>query len=171
VDAIQEEIKSMDKIISELLAFAKPTVLSMEDVNLAELIKDTASSVLGNNDAVKFSINSEFAAPVKADAVLLRQAFSNLLVNAAEAMPDGGSITIKLRCIKDKAEIIITDTGCGMTEDIRRKIFLPFYTTKQKGFGLGLALVQKIIISHGGIISAESREGEGSVFVMTLPVV
>lgn len=171
VDAIQEEIKSMDKIISELLAFAKPTILSTEDVDLNQLIKDTAASVLGNNDAVRFSINSDCAAPVKADAVLLRQAFSNLLVNAAEAMPDGGSINIKLRCIKDKAEISITDTGCGMTEDVRRRIFLPFYTTKQKGFGLGLALVQKIIISHGASISAESRQGEGSVFVITLPVV
>ena len=171
VDAILEEVKIMDRIISELLAFAKPTVLSMEDVNLAELIKDTAASVPVNNDAIRISTGFECAAPVKGDAVLLRQAFSNLLVNAAEAMPDGGSINIKLRCIKNKAEISITDTGCGMTEDVRRRIFLPFYTTKQKGFGLGLALVQKIIISHGGSISAESRHGEGSEFVITLPVV
>jgi PAS domain S-box-containing protein len=171
VDAIEEEIKTMDKIISELLAFAKPTVLSMEDLKLAELIKDAAASIPVNNDAIKISIGTECDPPVKGDAVLLRQAFSNILINAAEAMPDGGRINIKLRCIKNKAEVRITDTGCGIPESIIRKIFLPFYTTKQKGFGLGLALVQKIIISHGGIVSAESREGDGSVFVITLPLV
>jgi len=170
VDAIEEEIKSMDKIISELLAFAKPTVLSMEELKLAELVKEAAASISGSNDAIRISIETECDPPVKGDAVLLRQVFSNLLVNAAEAMPDGGSINIKLRCIKNKAEVSIADTGCGIPEGIIKKIFLPFYTTKQKGFGLGLALVQKIIISHGGIVSAESRHGDGSVFVITLPL-
>jgi len=171
VVAIEEEIKSMDKIISELLAFAKPTVLSMEELKLAELIKDTAASIPGSNDAIRISIETECDPPVKGDAVLLKQAFSNLLINAAEAMPDGGRINIKLRCVKNKAEVSIADTGCGIPEGIIKKIFLPFYTTKQKGFGLGLALVQKIIISHGGIVSAESRKGDGSIFVITLPQV
>ena len=85
-------------------------------------------------------------------------------------MPDGGGINIKLRCIKNNAEVRIADTGSGIPESIIKKIFLPFYTTKQKGFGLGLALVQKIIISHGGIVAAESRHGDGSVFVITLPL-
>lgn len=170
VGAIEEEIKSMDKIISELLAFAKPTVLSMEELKLTELIKDAAASIPACNDAIRVSIETECDPPVKGDAVLLRQAFSNLLINAAEAMPDGGGINIKLRCIKNNAEVRIADTGSGIPESIIKKIFLPFYTTKQKGFGLGLALVQKIIISHGGIVAAESRHGDGSVFVITLPL-
>jgi len=171
VEAIEEEIRSMDKIISELLAFAKPTVLSMEELKISEVIRDAAASIAGSNDAIRVSIETECDPSVKADAVLLRQAFSNLLINAAEAMPDGGSVNIKLRCIKNKAEVTIADTGCGIPEGIIKKIFLPFYTTKQKGFGLGLALVQKIIISHGGIVSAESRKEDGSVFVITLPFV
>ncbi|MBI5056774.1 MAG: PAS domain S-box protein [Nitrospirae bacterium] len=170
VNAITEEIKSMDRIISELLAFAKPTVLSREEVDLNELIRETAESVLTGNDAVKFSINSEGPVSIKADMVLLRQALSNLFINAAEAMPGGGSIDADLRLIQNKIEIRIKDSGCGIPEEIRRKIFLPFYTTKQKGFGLGLALVQKIIVSHGGAIEAESKEGDGAVFTITLPL-
>ncbi|RJQ19731.1 MAG: PAS domain S-box protein [Nitrospiraceae bacterium] len=169
VDAIVEEIRLMDRIISELLAFAKPTVLSTEQVDLNELIRETAASVTGGHKGISVSINSDGHVSVKADAVLLRQALSNLFINAVEAMPGGGSIDIRLRCIRNRAEISIRDTGCGIPEDIRRKMFLPFYTTKQGGFGLGLALVQKIVVSHGGGIEADSKEGEGTLFTVTLP--
>ncbi|MBI4849479.1 MAG: PAS domain S-box protein [Nitrospirae bacterium] len=169
VNAITEEIKSMDRIISELLAFAKPTVLSREEVDLNELMKETAANVLAGNDAVRVSVNSEGPLSIKADVVLLRQALSNLFINAVEAMPEGGSIDAGLRLIQNKIEIRIKDSGCGIPEEIRRKIFLPFYTTKQKGFGLGLALVQKIIVSHGGAIEVESKEGDGTTFAIVLP--
>lgn len=169
VDAIVEEIKNMDKIISELLAFAKPTVLHREIVDLQKVINDITGMVIGNNEAVRVSINADTSVLVRADAVLLRQALSNLIINAGEAMPEGGSISVGLRHIRNKAEIIIRDNGCGIPESIRQKIFLPFYTTKPQGIGFGLALVQKIVVSHGGSIEVESREGEGSQFTIILP--
>jgi len=169
VNAIMEEIKNMDKIISELLAFAKPTVLSMEAVDLNKLIKDTVEAVAGDKKAVKVSMKFESAVSIRADAVLLRQALSNLFINAVEAMPQGGNIDIGLRVIQNKAEMSVKDTGCGIPEDIKRKIFLPFYTTKPEGIGFGLALVQKIVISHGGVIEVESKEGAGSLFTITFP--
>ncbi len=84
-------------------------------------------------------------------------------------MPGGGSLEIELAHLQGKAEISIKDTGQGIPENIRQKMFLPFYTTKQKGIGLGLALVQKIIVSHGGSIEVDSREGQGTTFRIILP--
>jgi PAS domain S-box-containing protein len=170
VDAIQAEISSMDRIISELLAFAKPTLLNIEEVDIIEMVKETVAMVIGNNDSIKVSVNVANPVSLKADKVLLRQAMTNLFVNAVEAMPEGGCLEINTSFLHNKAGIIIRDTGPGIPEDVMQKIFLPFYTTKQEGIGLGLALVQKIIVSHGGSIEADSKEGEGTTFIISLPV-
>jgi two-component system sensor histidine kinase AtoS len=169
VDAISAEIDNMNKIISELLAFAKPTVLNTERVDLNRLVEETAASVTGNSNALKVSMNLHETVSINGDEVLLRQALTNLFVNAAEAMPGGGSLEIELNRVRNKAEIRIRDTGHGLPEDIRQKIFLPFFTTKDEGTGFGLALVQKIIVSHGGNIEVESKDGEGTTFRITLP--
>jgi two-component system sensor histidine kinase HydH len=169
VDAIQSEINIMDKIISELLAFAKPTFLNKEQVIINDVIKETVETVSGSHSAVNVTINAAAPVSIKADKVLLRQALTNLFVNAVEAMPEGGRLDIDVSSLHGRAEIIIRDTGAGIPEDVAQKIFLPFYTTKQEGIGLGLALVQKIIVSHGGSIEVESKEGEGSVFRIVLP--
>ena len=169
VDAISAEIDNMNKIISELLAFAKPTVLNTEQVDLNRLVEETAASVTGNSDAVKVLMNLHKPVSINGDEVLLRQALTNLFVNAVEAMPGGGSLEIELNRVRNKAEIRIRDTGNGIPEDIRQKIFLPFFTTKDEGTGFGLALVQKIIVSHGGNIEVESKDGEGTTFRITLP--
>jgi PAS domain S-box-containing protein len=170
VDAIQAEISSMDRIISELLAFAKPTLLNIEEVDIIEMVKETVAMVMGDNDSIKVSVNAANPVSLKADKVLLRQAMTNLFVNAVEAMPEGGCLEINTSFLHNKAGIIIRDTGPGIPEDVMQKIFLPFYTTKQEGIGLGLALVQKIIVSHGGSIEADSKEGEGTTFIISLPV-
>ncbi len=84
-------------------------------------------------------------------------------------MPEGGNIGIELSYLHNKAEITVQDTGLGIPEDLIQKIFLPFYTTKEEGIGLGLALVQKIIVSHGGSIEVDSKVGEGTTFRIILP--
>jgi len=169
VDAISNEIKDMDRTISELLAFARPSVPDLQRVDLYNLIKDTESAVLGDNEKVRVSINAESSVSIRADAGLLRQAMANLIINAAEAMPEGGPIDIELKCAEGRAKIRIRDSGCGIPRDIRQKIFLPFYTTKPQGTGFGLALVQKTVISHGGSIEVESEEGKGATFIINLP--
>ncbi|NOZ68696.1 MAG: PAS domain-containing protein [Deferribacteres bacterium] len=169
MDAIIAEISHMDRIISELLAFAKPSVLNTDRIDLNEMIEETAASVAGGNNAIRVSVKAHSQVTVEADAVLLRQAFANLFINAVEAMPGGGNLDIELSCQNNKAEINIRDTGCGIAEDIKQKIFLPFYSTKENGIGFGLALVQKIIVSHGGSIEVDSTEGRGATFRITLP--
>ncbi|MBI5664849.1 MAG: PAS domain-containing protein [Nitrospirae bacterium] len=169
VDAIQSEIGVMDKIISELLAFAKPTFLNRERLVLNDVIMETVETAAGSHASIDIKINAAGPVSVHADRVLLRQALTNLFVNAVEAMPEGGSLQIDVGSHPDKAEIVIRDTGTGIPEGVVQKIFLPFYTTKQEGTGLGLALVQKIIVSHGGSIEVESKVGKGSVFRIVLP--
>ncbi len=171
MDSIIAEISNMDKIISELLAFAKPTVLNTDRLDLNKMIEETAASVVSGNNSIRVSVNAHRKVDVEADEVLLRQALSNLFINAVEAMPGGGSLDIELLCPNNKVEINIRDTGCGITEDIKQKIFLPFYSTKENGIGFGLALVQKIIISHSGSIEVDSREGQGATFRIILPAV
>ena len=116
----------------------------------------------------------------------MRQAFTNLFQNAVEAMPEGGQLRVSARLARDEGretrdegrgtktdksfvEISVSDTGTGITAEQLKKIFLPFFTTKDRGVGLGLALVHKIILSHGGRIEAESRDGQGTTFRVTLP--
>jgi signal transduction histidine kinase len=170
VDAISAEINNMDKIISELLAFAKPSVLSREPVDLNDLLSNTIASAVSAHEAVKTSIQASETITVQADEVLMRQALSNLFQNAVEAMPDGGSIEIILDKFQSSAQISIKDTGAGIPQNIIQKIFLPFYTTKAQGIGFGLALVQKIIVSHSGTIEVSSKEGEGTTFRIVLPL-
>ncbi len=170
VDEIQSEIERMDRIISDLLDFAKPTFLNAEQVVLNELINETATSIIGSNESIDIVVNCDSPFSIKADTLLLRQAFTNLLVNAIDAMPDGGKIEIGISSLNGKAEISVKDSGAGIPEEVRPKIFLPFFTTKQEGTGLGLALVQKIIVSHSGSIDVASKEGEGAVFRIVLPL-
>ncbi|MCK5286296.1 MAG: GHKL domain-containing protein, partial [Thermodesulfovibrionia bacterium] len=156
--------------ISEFLAFAKPTDLNMTSTNLLNIIEETATIAVGSNQTIKVSIEAEKPVSVRGDEILLRQVFTNLFNNAVDAMPEGGNLNVMLNGFQDKAEVIISDTGNGISEDVKGKIFLPFYTTKEKGVGLGLALVQKIIVSHNGTIEVDSTKGEGTMFRIVLPV-
>ncbi len=171
VDSIVAEINSMDRVISELLAFAKPADLHTERADLNNIINESVETVIAGNDAINISINAPEIIFVRADDVLLRQAISNILINSIDALPSGGNIEIELSRLSDKAKLSIRDNGPGIPEEIVPKIFLPFFTTRQDGVGLGLALVQKIIVGHGGNIEVVSKEGEGTAFLITIPSV
>lgn len=106
--------------------------------------------------------------PVPADAELLHRAISNLVLNAVDAMPQGGALTLRTRDEASRVVIEITDTGAGMTADECDRIFTPYYTTKQHGSGLGLAIVQSVVSDHGGRIRVQSEPGEGTTFVIEL---
>jgi PAS domain S-box-containing protein len=170
VNAILTEIENMDRIISEFLAFAKPTDLFRIPVTLKKMIEETVSTAAGDNEKVEVTVRGDVPEPVMADEIMLRQALTNIFINAYEAMPEGGRLDIDLNCSGGRAEVMIKDTGSGIPENIKHKIFLPFYTSKQKGVGLGLAIVQKVIVSHGGSIDIDSKTGEGTTFRIALPV-
>jgi two-component system NtrC family sensor kinase len=106
---------------------------------------------------------------VLADEGQLRQVFLNLLRNSREAMPGGGQLTVATRPLDGDVEVLVRDTGQGMTEDVRRHLFEPFFTTKEGGTGLGLAVSQQILQAHGGSLSCQSIPGQGTSFVLRLP--
>jgi signal transduction histidine kinase len=107
--------------------------------------------------------------PLMVDPELLHRALSNLVLNAKDAMPEGGVVTLSARKRESKVEIRVSDTGEGMTPEECERLFTPYYTTKQHGTGLGLAIVQSIVADHAGTIAVESSAGDGATFVITLP--
>jgi len=108
--------------------------------------------------------------PVSVDAELMHRALSNLVLNAMDAMPDGGMLTIAAARIEHSARITIADTGHGMTAEECERLFTPYYTTRHEGTGLGLAIVQSVIADHHGTVVVESDPGKGTSFVIDLPV-
>ena len=168
VTAINEEVIVMDRIIADFLTFARPADPVFGKFDLVALIRGRVEAMEESVQSIRITMDTPAELIIRADEVFIRQAISNLLQNALEAMPDGGGI--KIACSLDGESILltITDTGHGIPENIRSKIFLPFYTTKERGTGLGLAIVHKIIVSHGGAISAESSP-LGTTFSIILP--
>jgi signal transduction histidine kinase len=109
---------------------------------------------------------------VSADPELLRRAVSNLVLNAIDAMPNGGELRASAACRKNGAtEIRISDSGSGLTPEECERLFTPYYTTKEYGTGLGLAIVQSVVADHRGKVSVESRPGAGATFIIELPPV
>ncbi|MCE5194246.1 MAG: PAS domain-containing protein [Nitrospiraceae bacterium] len=169
VDAITKEIEIMDRIILDFLSFAKPIEVVPTKINLYEMISSCFFHISTDKKNIDATIDIDKLLNISGDEVLLRQAFTNLIQNAAESMKNGGRLAFRYAQQDKYAEIEISDTGHGIPEGIKDKIFLPFYTTKEKGTGLGLAIVHKIIISHGGTISVESAE-TGTTFRLKLPI-
>ena len=106
--------------------------------------------------------------PIAADPELLHRALSNLVLNAMDAMPQGGTLTVRTRRNDGKLRIEVADTGSGLTPEECERIFTPYYTSKQHGIGLGLAIVQSVVSDHGGTISVKSEPGRGTTFVIEL---
>jgi len=167
---ITSEINGMNRIIGELLTFARPASLNRVKVNIKEMIEACFANVLHATSAEPriTAVLKLDHIEIAVDEVLMRQALTNLIQNAVEAMPNNGTIKIDARK-NNELKIMVHDTGAGIPPENLKKIFLPFYTTKDKGTGLGLALVHKIILSHGGRIEVESREGSGTIFTVILP--
>jgi PAS domain S-box-containing protein len=169
---ITSEINGMNRIIADLLTFARPASLNRVNVNIKDMIEGSVAHVLQATDAgarVKTLVAVDDLV-LSVDEGLMRQAFVNLFQNAVEAMPEGGTLSIETRALDGRSlTLSVTDTGAGIPRDAIKKIFLPFFTTKDRGVGMGLALVHKIVLSHGGRVEVSSREGEGTTFTIILP--
>ena len=165
------EISGMNRIIGDLLTFARPTALNRTAVNMRELIETCVSTVLlaKEADARIATVLELGEGSALVDEVLMRQALGNLVQNALEAMPDGGTLTVRSQRDRELV-IIIKDTGTGVPREQYRKIFLPFFTTKDTGVGMGLALTHKIVTAHGGRVEVESIEGSGTTFTVIMPM-
>jgi PAS domain S-box-containing protein len=173
IRSIGNEIAGMNRIIGDLLTFARPASLNRVRVRIKELLQGCLSSALqasGAGPEIQAGIDVEDI-EASLDEVLMRQAFTNLIQNAIEAMPGGGTVSLQSGKKNNDLVIMIRDTGAGVAPAMVKKIFLPFFTTKDKGVGMGLALAHKVIASHGGRIEVESEEGKGTAFTVILPTV
>jgi two-component system, NtrC family, nitrogen regulation sensor histidine kinase NtrY len=167
------EIANLKKIIRRFSDFSKMPKPELERVDARDLIARVKTLyAAGSEDGPKIELITKFQdepMPLMVDPELLHRALSNLVLNAKDAMPEGGTVTMSARKRESKVEICVSDTGEGMTPEECERLFTPYYTTKQHGTGLGLAIVQSIVADHAGTIAVESREGHGATFVITLP--
>jgi PAS domain S-box-containing protein len=170
IRSIKAEIGGMNRIIGDLLTFARPASLNRVNVSIKELLEGCLANALqasGGEGSITTVLKlDEVKASV--DEVLMRQAFTNLIQNAIEAMPAGGTVTIEASANRE-LKVVVRDMGTGIPSDKLKRIFLPFFTTKDTGVGMGLALVHKIVTSHGGRIEVTSAEGKGTAFTVILP--
>ena len=145
--------------------------MRLETADFAQVLDRAV--VLVQREAPRVSIYRNYSpeiAPFPLDAELMEQVFYNLLLNAAQATPEGEAVTVKTRAAAGTAEVAVIDRGCGIEPKLLDTIFNPFFTTKPEGVGLGLAIVSKIVDEHGGKIAVESDPGKGSVFRVLLPM-
>ena len=167
------EIGNLKKIIGRFSDFSKMPKPELERIDAKDLVERVrALYAAGSDDGPKIEVvtNIENAPmPLMADPELLHRTLSNLVLNAKDAMPEGGIVTISARKREGNVEIRVSDTGQGLTPEECERLFTPYYTTKQHGTGLGLAIVQSVVADHAGTIAVESREGQGATFVITLP--
>jgi len=169
---IPEEVDRLEHTLGTYLDFARPGRSEEHDVHEA-LIKTLGlmgPELERKGIQVEADIE-EGACPVRGDAHLLHQAFLNLVLNAGEAMGEGGTLRVSLSRRGRMARVVVTDTGVGMSEEVRRRATEAFFTSKEKGSGLGLAVVSRVIDDIGGKIQIESQPGEGTTVTLKLPLV
>ena len=171
VQRSQRELEYLGRVVTEFLDYARQARLEVHPVALGPLAQEVAALVAGEAEArsVRLVVEADGAPVAAADPEKLRRAILNVLRNAVQATPAGGLVSVLAYEASGRSRLRIRDTGAGMTPDVLDKIFDAFYTTKERGTGLGLALVQKIVDSHGGRIDVESAPGAGSVFTFHLP--
>ena len=169
------EITNLKNVIARFSDFSKMPKPQLQELALANLLTQLTAfyePVLAQRQPPITLQCRMLSDPIMimADPDLLHRALSNLVLNAMDAMPNGGNITIESARKGDMAELRVTDTGTGMTVEECARLFTPYYTTKQYGTGLGLAIVQSVISDHHGTIRVESKPGGGTQFIVELPL-
>ena len=174
IHEIKRESKRCKKIVQNLLSYARTPQPALETIDLNLLLAEILNFAANHTDMHQVQIERNFTAGLpllRADGDQLRQVAINLILNAGAAMPQGGVLTVSTRALDDKfVEIEFRDSGVGMAPEQLEQIFEPFYTTKARGTGLGLAITRQIIDFHHGRIKVHSHSGEGTTFVVTLPL-
>ncbi len=163
------------EVIKKLMLFSRQVPNRKMEVNLNNLIAEGLAFIEPRfaESKIIFEKNFDDALPaINADPSQLTQVLVNLVVNAIQAMPGGGRLSIQTAAVPEGAVLVVQDTGVGMDESVREQMFLPFFTTKDidQGTGLGLSVVHGIVAGHGGKIDVRSRKGEGTRFAVTLPI-
>ena len=174
MEIISREILRLDRVVKTFLDFTRPVELSLSTVPLQQLMNEIVELARPQADASHIRVTVEQEAEgveVRVDRDLLKQAVLNVVVNAMQAMPDGGELRFQALAKEDAAEIRISDTGAGIPAELREKIFRLYFTTKKDGSGIGLAMTFRIVQLHDGTIDFTSEAGKGTTFFIRLPIV
>lgn len=169
------EISNLKTIISRFSEFSKMPQPQWQAVSPNELVTNTervfhAQLQAAGSPGIECKLElAETMEPIAADPDLLHRALSNLVLNAMDAMPKGGTLTLRTRQEDRRTYIEVSDTGSGLSPEECARLFTPYYTSKTHGTGLGLAIVQSVISDHGGKISVRSTPGSGTTFSIELP--
>ena len=171
---VLNETERLNRLITNFLLFARPEKPRISEFDPVTVLDECLDLIAHSPDfpsEVSISKRYESHHPIHADVYQIRQLFLNLLINAGQAMPEGGTLTIRTRAEHANGfiEIDLTDEGTGMDEQTQARIFEPFFTTKDRGSGLGLAIVHRIVELHRGRINVQSHPGQGTTFLITLP--
>ncbi|WP_051556542.1 chemotaxis protein CheB [Alkalihalobacterium bogoriense] len=171
LEIMDSELDRINMIVSELLFLSKPRSIEFEEKNLITIIKDVcglleAQANMNNIEIIKELETEKYQ--IRCVEYQIKQVFINLIKNAIEAMPNGGTLTVTALMQEESIEISIKDTGKGIPENIRKKVGQPFFTTKEKGTGLGLMVTQKIIHNHDGVLTIQSEVNKGTNITIIL---
>jgi len=173
LDVILREVRQLRKVTELYLDFARSPRNVTRRVSINGLLRQIIRFLKNDCAERNIRINKALSRDVpwaSVDPIKLRQAFLNIVRNAIEAIGSDGELTIASRLAGDQIEIEVTDTGKGMTPDELDQLFTPFFTTKHRGTGLGVAYTQQVVLEHNGEIRCDSTTGQGTTFVVTLPV-
>ncbi len=172
ISNIKKEIQRVSGFAESFLQYGKPLELNLQKTDIGLLIEDVVGLVLAKAQKEGIEIQKEFEslAELRVDSEFIKTCLYNVIINAFQAMPDGGRLTIKTNKTDEKFSIIVSDTGIGISEEKAGRIFDPFFTTKGEGLGLGLALTKRIIEEHKGKVDFKSVLGKGSTITMILPI-
>jgi len=166
---IEDQASYINKIVADLQDFSRPLKPFSEETDLKQLIDNLLLSMETEENVTVISDVADAMQKVKVDPAYLRRILTNLLINAEQAMPNGGKITITARKENGTCLITVEDTGEGIPEDVKPNLFTPLFTTKSKGQGFGLAVSKRLAKAMGGDLTFESEKGNGSKFTLKLP--
>lgn len=173
LNIIAEEVERLESLVAEMKDFSHPPTLRLERGRIESVIDEVLTfyvDLLQDQGVSLYRQQPESLPTVSFDRQQMKQVLFNLMKNAAEAMPQGGQLTLAVRVKEPYLEIEVSDTGKGMTPEVAQNIFTPYFTTKDKGSGLGLAICKNILKAHGGDIVATTTPGRGSTFTILLPL-
>ena len=173
IETIGKEILRLDDVLTGFLKFVRPEELKLQPVQLPAIISDIVTSVTPEAERLRVTVKHDCPAglpPINADPGMLRQALLNLALNGCQAMPDGGTLKITCRpTSRGRVEVDIEDTGVGIAPENLQKIFDLYFTTKERGSGIGLSMVYRIVQLHDGEVEVQSTPGRGTRFKLVFP--
>jgi len=172
IASIKHEIQRLNKLVGDFLDYGKPLKLSLQEVDMGSLINEIIALIWAKaeKDGIKIHYQCGEFPKLYLDPELIKTCIFNIILNAFQAMPAGGDLTVSTNASDSRASVVIEDTGTGVSKENMPKLFEPFFSTKTTGLGLGLAMTKRVVEEHDGKVDFQSIEGKGSTVTISLPI-